>query len=57
MNLRVGENARRLAAAMREGSPNVNARVVITKHAVHNSEAWKARLPDALKFLYGESER
>jgi len=57
INQRVGENARILAAAMREGEPKVSARVVIMKNAEQNSEAWKARLPDALTFLYGEAEQ
>jgi enterochelin esterase-like enzyme len=54
INRRVAENARRLEAGMREASPQVNTRVVIEKDAGHNSQAWKGRLPDALKFLFGK---
>ena len=53
INQRVGENAKKLQSAIHEVSPQSHTRVVVEKNAEHNSESWKRRLPDALKFLFG----
>ncbi len=52
INLRVGQNAEKLATAMRNTSPQTQVRVVVQKDAEHGAQAWKERLPDALKFLF-----
>lgn len=56
VNLRVGENARKLEASIHKSSPHVQTRVVLQKDAEHNSEAWKGRFPNALKFLFGKAD-
>jgi enterochelin esterase-like enzyme len=56
VNQRVGENARKLEAGMREASPQSRTRVVVEKDAGHNAQAWKGRLPDALEFLFGKPD-
>jgi enterochelin esterase-like enzyme len=53
INKKVGENANKLAAAFRAGSPNSLTRVIVEQGGEHNSESWKRRFPDALKYLFG----
>jgi enterochelin esterase-like enzyme len=57
INQRVGANAKKLEVAIHKSSPQVHTRVVLENNAEHNSEAWKGRLPNALKFLYGSSSK
>jgi enterochelin esterase-like enzyme len=54
VNQKVGENARKLEAAMRAASPGIRTRVLVESGASHNAEAWKGRLPGALEFLFGK---
>ncbi len=52
INQRVGENAKKLEAAIHEAAPKAQTRVIIEPGGEHNSESWKRRLPDALRFLF-----
>lgn len=54
INQHVAENARKLEAAIHEAAPKSRTRVIIEQGGEHNSESWKRRLPDALRFLYNK---
>ncbi len=54
INQHVSENARKLEAAIYDAAPKSQTRVIIEPGGEHNSESWKRRLPDALRFLFNE---
>jgi predicted alpha/beta superfamily hydrolase len=47
-------NMQRLQAMILKESPRTNVKLLVVPGASHDSKAWRERLPEALKFLWGK---
>jgi predicted alpha/beta superfamily hydrolase len=52
--LNTSPNMQRLQAMILKESPNTKIKLFVVPGATHNSKAWRQRLPEALKVLWGK---